>query len=211
LQPLCHTQCPGRKRPDGLQTYQCALDAGLESMTARIHALCRTREHASSKAREARLRLLAGRGVEGDAHCGETIQNRSRMASDPDRPNLRQVHLIHRELLEDLREKGFELAPGSMGENVTTEGVDLLGLPTGSQLELGREAVVEITGLRNPCPQLDEIQEGLMSAVVERDEAGRLVRRSGVMAIVVEGGEIREGDAIRVTLPPEPHHALEPV
>jgi MOSC domain-containing protein YiiM len=180
-------------------------------MTARIHALSRNREHASSKGREARLRLLAELGVEGDVHCGKTVQHRSRVASDPDRPNLRQVHLIHRELLDELREKGFELTPGSMGENVTTEGIDLLRLPTGTRLELGRQAVVEITGLRNPCPQLDAIQEGLMSAVVDRDEAGRLVRRSGVMAIVVEGGEIREGDAIRVTLPPEPHHALAPV
>jgi MOSC domain-containing protein YiiM len=133
------------------------------------------------------------------------------VARDPSQPNLRQVHLIHAELHDELRAGGFELAPGQMGENVTTRGVDLLGLPVGARLRLGQHAVVEITGLRNPCAQLDGIQAGLMAATLDRDHAGRLVRKAGVMAIVVEGGEVCPGDPIEVELPAPPHRALEPV
>jgi MOSC domain-containing protein YiiM len=164
-----------------------------------------------SKRGEDRVRLLAGLGVEGDAHLGETVKHRSRVRRDLTQPNLRQVHLIHAELHDELRDAGFTVRPGQMGENVTTRGVDLLGLPAGTRLQLGEAAVVEVTGLRNPCIQLDGIQQGLMAATLSRDEQGNLIRMAGVMSIVLAGGEVRPGDPIRVELPAEPHRPLEPV
>ncbi|MFJ7209718.1 MOSC domain-containing protein [Streptomyces sp. NPDC098789] len=157
------------------------------------------------------ITLLAGLGVEGDVHAGVTVKHRSRVAQDPTQPNLRQVHLIHRELFDEVAREGFEVAPGQLGENVTTEGIDLLGLPTGALLRFGEGAVVEVTGLRNPCLQIDAFQQGLLKQVVGRDETGRVVRKAGVMGVVREGGTIRPGDAISVTLPPQPHVALERV
>jgi MOSC domain-containing protein YiiM len=167
--------------------------------------------HTMKKTTRERIRLLARLGVEGDAHLGKTVKHRSRVAQDPTQPNLRQVHLIHAELHDELRERGFELAAGEMGENVTTRGVDLLGLPTGARLRLGATALVEITGLRNPCKQLDGLQPKLMAAVLDHDENGKLVRKAGVMAIVREGGEIRPGDSIEIELPVGPSRALPPV
>ena len=167
--------------------------------------------HSPSKEGRELIRLLAGLGVEGDAHAGETVQHRSRVRADPTQPNLRQVHLIHAELHDELREQGFDVTPGAMGENVTTRGVDLLGLPTGTRLRLGDEAVVEVTGLRNPCTQLNTIQPGLMDAVLDRDAEGNLIRKSGIMGVVLAGGEVRPGDPIAVELPPEPLHPLEKV
>ena len=164
-----------------------------------------------TKPNQGSIRLLTGLGVEGDAHLGETVKHRSRVARDPTQPNLRQVHLIHAELHDELRAAGFVVSAGQMGENVTTRGVDLLGLPTGTRLHLGNSAVVEITGLRNPCVQLDHFQSGLMAAVLGRDEQGNLIRKAGVMAIVLAGGEVKPGDPIIVELPPEPHRTLEPV
>jgi MOSC domain-containing protein YiiM len=164
-----------------------------------------------TKPTQGSVRLLRGLGVEGDAHLGQTVQHRSRVARDPTQPNLRQVHLIHAELHDELRAAGFAISAGQMGENVTTRGVDLLGLPTGTRLHLGGTAVVEVTGLRNPCVQLDHVQSGLMAAVLGRDEQGRLIRKAGVMAVVLAGGEVRPGDPISVEVPPEPHRALEPV
>ena len=163
------------------------------------------------KPNEGAITLLAGLGVEGDAHAGETVKHRSRVARDPSQPNLRQVHLIHAELHDELRQAGFTVAPGEMGENITTRGIDLLGLPTGTRLRLGETATIEITGLRNPCAQLDGIQRGLMAATLERDAEGALVRKAGVMGIVVAGGEVRPGDAVHVELPPPPQRRLEPV
>ena len=167
--------------------------------------------HTLTKPSHASIQLLRGLGVEGDAHLGETVKHRSRVARDPSQPNLRQVHLIHAELHAELLADGFTLAPGQMGENITTRGLDLLGLPTGTRLLLGPQAEVEVTGLRNPCTQLDTIQPGLMAATLDRDAAGNLVRKAGVMAIVLTGGKVRPGDPIRVQLPPGPHHPLEPV
>ncbi|HVY02329.1 MAG TPA: MOSC domain-containing protein, partial [Caulobacterales bacterium] len=157
------------------------------------------------------IRLVAGLGVEGDAHAGLTVKHRSRVAREPSQPNLRPVHLIHSELHEELAARGFVIHPGEMGENVTTRGVDLLALPRGARLRLGAAAVVEITGLRNPCAQLDGLREGLMGACVERDAGGKIVRKAGVMSIVVAGGEVRPGDEIRVETPAAPHEALAPV
>ncbi len=163
------------------------------------------------KPTEPSIRLLAGLGVEGDAHAGATVKHRSRVKRDPTVPNLRQVHLIHAELHDELARAGFTLAPGQMGENVTTRGVDLLALPTGTRLHLGATAVIEITGLRNPCAQLDGIQPGLMAATLERHANGGLIRKAGVMAVVQADGDVRAGDPIRVELPVGPHRALEPV
>jgi MOSC domain-containing protein YiiM len=167
--------------------------------------------HTMTKQTHGCIRLLAGLGVEGDAHMGATVKHRSRVARDPSQPNLRQVHLIHAELHAELAEQGFQVAPGAMGENITTRGVDLLGLPTGARLHIGGEAVVEVTGLRNPCAQLDGIQPGLMAATLGRDEQGSLVRKAGIMGIVLAGGEVRVGDAIRVELPAGEHRPLQPV
>jgi MOSC domain-containing protein YiiM len=167
--------------------------------------------HTMSKPAVAAIRLLAGLGVEGDAHLGETVKHRSRVARDPSQPNLRQVHLIHAELHNELRAAGFALSPGEMGENITTRGIDLLALPSGTRLRLGDSAVVEVTGLRNPCGQLDELQQGLMAATLARDDRGNLIRKAGVMGVVISEGEVRAGDTIIVEIPARPHRSLEPV
>ena len=176
-----------------------------------IEAVSRSDGHTFAKTNRDAIRLLAGLGVEGDAHLGVTVKHRSRVARDPAQPNLRQVHLIHAELHDELGATGFVVRPGEMGENVTTRGIDLLALPTGTRLHLGDAAVVEVTGLRNPCAQLDRFQPGLMAAVLDRDEHGGLVRKAGVMGVVVAGGDVRPGDPVRVELPPGPHRPLEPV
>ncbi len=180
-------------------------------MHGEVTAVSVSATHTMSKPNETSIRLLAGLGVEGDAHLGKTVKHRSRVARDPSQPNLRQVHLMHSELHDELRAAGFDLFPGQMGENVTTRGVDLLGLPVGTLLYLGDTAVVEVTGLRNPCAQLNGIQAGLMAATLDRDEHGKLVRKAGVMSVVVAGGEVRPGDEIRAELPAEPHLPLGPV
>lgn len=166
--------------------------------------------HGFSKAVAPEIRLVAGLGVEGDAHQGVTVKHRSRVARDPTQPNLRQVHLVHAELLSELAPKGFTVAPGDIGENVLTSGIDLLALPRGARLRLGAEAVVEITGLRNPCSQLDKFQPGLMAATLDRDADGGLVRKAGVMAVVLHGGAVRAGDGIELELPLL-HEALQAV
>ena len=176
-----------------------------------VTAVSRSPSHGPDKVNQQRIRLLEGLGVEGDAHSGTRVQHLSRVARDPEQPNLRQVHLIHAELHDELRADGLAVSEGQMGDNVTTRGVDLLGLPAGTRLYLGSEAVVEVTGLRNPCKQLDGIQPGLMAATLDRDDQGALVRKAGVMGVVAAGGEVQPGDPIRVELPPEPHRALEPV
>ena len=155
--------------------------------------------------------LLAGFGVEGDVHAGVTVKHRSRVAKDPSQPNLRQIHLIHQELFAEVRAQGFEVAPGDLGENVTTSGIDLLGLPVGTLLHLGDEAVVEVTGLRNPCYQIDHFQEGLLKQVVSRNADGTLVRKAGIMGIVAIGGFVRPGDPVGVELPAGPYRPLERV
>ena len=157
------------------------------------------------------IRLLKGLGVEGDAHCGETVKHRSRVRKDPAASNLRQVHLIHAELFEELAVSGFSVGPGQMGENITTQGIDLLAMPVGTKLCIGEDAVLELTGLRNPCSQLEGLQKGLMAATLDRDSEGGLIRKAGVMAIVLNSGDVRPGDAIEVEFPPLPHKALAPV
>ncbi|MFE5584616.1 MOSC domain-containing protein [Kitasatospora sp. NPDC056531] len=168
-------------------------------------------EYSFSEPNREGVTLLAGLGVEGDVHAGVTVKHRSRVAKDPTVPNLRQVHLIHRELLAELGESGFDVAPGALGENITTEGLDLLGLPVGAVLRIGPEAEVEITGLRNPCAQIDDYRTGLLKQVVGRAEDGTIVRRAGIMGVVRAGGPVRPGDAIVVELPGGPHRPLEKV
>jgi MOSC domain-containing protein YiiM len=177
----------------------------------RVDAVSTGTSHGIGKENGDVIRLVEGLGVEGDVHAGVTVKHRSRVRKDPTQPNLRQVHLIHRELHEELAGRGFDVGAGEMGENVTTSGVELLALPTGARLRLGREAVVEVTGLRNPCKQLNGLAPGLMKAVLDRDSDGELIRKCGVMGVVLAGGEVRPGDPIEVELPAEPHVPLAPV
>jgi MOSC domain-containing protein YiiM len=180
-------------------------------MAGIVTAVSRSATHSFTKPNAGGIRLVAGLGVEGDAHQGATVKHRSRIARFGGTPNLRQVHLMHAELFAELRAAGFTVSAGQMGENVTTSGIDLLGLPTGTRLYLGDDAVIEVTGLRNPCRQLDNFQPGLMAATLARDADGNLVRKAGIMGIVLEGGEVKQGDPIRIELPPTPHTPLAPV
>lgn len=165
-------------------------------------------EHSFSKTNQASINLVAGLGVVGDAHAGELVKHEYLVRRDPTQPNLRQVHLIQEELFASLAGQGHDVGAGQLGENVTTRGIELLALPTGSVLRIGPDAVVELTGLRNPCVQIDEFQEGLMRLLRYRDSAGNIVRTAGVMGVVLVGGEIRPGDPIEVETPPPPHEPL---
>ena len=181
-------------------------------MSAQVLAVHRSSSHSVSKYSEDEgITLLEGLGVEGDAHAGATVKHRSRVKRDPSSPNLRQVHLLQSELFDELLARDHAVFPGDLGENVTTRGVDLLALPAGTVLGLGSEAEVELTGLRNPCSQIDRFQAGLMAKTLDHDANGRLVRKAGVMAVVRRGGRVRAGDTIVVRLPQAPHRALEPV
>lgn len=183
----------------------------MESIFGQVATVSVSPLHKFSKLPASEIRLVAGLGVEGDAHLGVSVQHLSRIATDPGQPNLRQVHLIHADLFEELTGKGFNVRAGDMGENVTTRGIDLLALPRGTVLHLGEDAQVEVTGLRNPCKQLDDFQPGLLAAVLDRDESGGLIRKAGIMGVVRAGGLVRPGDAIRVRLPDGPHVRLERV
>jgi len=180
-------------------------------MDGMVSAVSLSAGHTFSKPNQPGICLLAGLGVAGDAHMGELVKHRSRVKQNPNQPNLRQVHLIHSELHDELTAQGFNVSAGQMGENVTTRGVDLLGLPVGTRLHLGSTAVIEITGLRNPCVQLDNFQDGLLKACLDKDEDGNVIRKAGVMSIVLAGGEIFPNDPIRIEYPPEPHQPLQPV
>jgi len=180
-------------------------------MTAKIVAVSKSGTYTFSKPNQGSIRLLAGLGVEGDVHMGETVKHRSSVAKNPDQPNLRQVHLIHAELHDELNTSGFQVSAGQMGENITTRGIDILGLPVGTRLHLGKKVVIEITGLRNPCEQLDTFQDGLLKACVSKDADGNIIRKAGVMAIVLVTGEVFPGDAIQIEYPSQPFQPLQPV
>lgn len=180
-------------------------------MSAMVIAVSASPSHSFSKQPCEGITLIAGLGVEGDAHCGATVKHRSRVARDPTQANLRQVHLLHEELLAELRIGGFAVAPADLGENITTRGIDLLRLPRGTRLRIGNSAVVEVTGLRNPCVQIDRFQRGLKAAVLGRAADGSPIRKAGVMGVVVVGGRVLAQDEICVELPAPPHRALEPV
>lgn len=180
-------------------------------MSGTVTAVSSNEEYSFTKPNRDSIRLLAGLGVEGDVHAGVTVKHRSRVAQDPTQPNLRQVHLIHEELFAEVGTEGFKVAPGELGENITTRGIDLLGLPVGTLLSIGDSAVLEITGLRNPCLQIDNFQTGLLKQVVGRDEAGNIVHKAGIMSIVRKGGVVRPGDTIEMKLPSGPHRPLDRV
>lgn len=192
-----------------------------------VVAVSRDQLHRFSKVPVDQIRLVAGVGVVGDAHAGTLIQHRSRVRRDPDQPNLRQVHLLHAELFDEARAMGYQLAAGDLGENILTAGVDLLALPTGTLLHLG-DAVLRLTGLRNPCAQINQFRPGLMKVVLTTEDGTpreepapataspharttRVVRKAGVMAVVEQGGKIRPGQPISVRLPTDPQMPLEPV
>ena len=179
-------------------------------MPALVNHVFSSPTHTMGKVARKQITLLTGLGVEGDAHLGVTVKHRSRVAADPTQPNLRQVHLIHGELQAELEGKGFSVAPGQMGENITTAGIDLLALGVGARLHLGDHAIIKVTGLRNPCLQLEGIAAGLMQALLGKDERGNLIRKAGIMGVVIAGGVVRAGDEIRVSHPAT-HRALERV
>jgi MOSC domain-containing protein YiiM len=186
-------------------------DTAAKKLEGTVTAVSSNGVYSFTKPNRESITLLAGLGVEGDVHAGVTVKHRSRMAQDPTQPNLRQVHLIHEELFEEVAEDGFRVAPGELGENVTTRGIDLLGLPVGTLLHLGDEAIVEVTGLRNPCVQIDGFQDGLLKRVVSRDESGRLIRRAGIMGVVRQGGTVHPGATLTAVLPSGPHRPLDRV
>lgn len=178
-------------------------------MSPVVLAVSLSSSHSFSKTPRSSISLIAGLGIEGDAHAGKTVRHRYLAEKDSTRPNIRQVHLIQRELLDDLNAMGFSIAPGQLGENMTTRGVDLLALPTRTKLRIGSNALVELTALRNPCSQIEDFQKGLLSAVIDRDATGAVVRRAGVMGVVLRGGDVKPGHIIEIELPPEPHRRLE--
>lgn len=178
---------------------------------AKVHSLSINPEHTFSKMLTNQVEVIKGIGIKGDAHAGVKVKHRSRVAKDPNQPNLRQIHLIHLELLNDLAQKGYTVKPGDLGENITTEGISLLDLPRDSVLTFGKKVKVQITGLRNPCHQIDKFQKGLLKEVVGRNEAGEIIRMAGIMGIVLEGGTIQVNDEIKIKLPALPHQKLERV
>lgn len=180
-------------------------------MTGQVESVNRDSKHEFSKVPQPSIQLLQGLGVEGDAHAGTTVQHLYLIKKDASKPNLRQVHLIHAELLDEVNGKGFRVQAADLGENILTRGVDLLGLPRGTKLHLGEQAVMEVTGLRNPCSQIENFQTGLLKEMVQKDAGGNPVFRCGIMSVVLTGGEVNPGDAIRVELPAEPHLPLERV
>lgn len=180
-------------------------------MRARVTAVSSHGEHSFSKPNRDSITLVEGYGIRGDAHAGATVQHLSRVARDATQPNLRQVHLMHEELFHALGEDGFTVGPGDLGENITTRGIDLLALPTGTVLRTGADAALEVTGLRNPCRQIERFRAGLLNRVLRRDDSGTVVRLSGIMTIVRAGGAVRPGDTITVELPDGPHRPLDVV
>lgn len=180
-------------------------------MSQSVISVQRSGDHAFSKQSVETIELVAGLGVDRDAHQGARVQHRSRVAANPAQPNLRQVHLIHSELFDRMANRGFDVGPGDLGENITTRNVALLDLPVGSILKIGPDALVAITGLRNPCSQIDNFQQGLLETVLSREEDGSIVKLAGIMGVVVAGGVVGQGDTIEISLPPKPHRPLQRV
>ena len=200
---------PRLRGGDELRIWTIGIIVNPKGSNPHVIALARDGDHRFSKCSAPQLRLIAGHGVEGDAHCGITVKHRSRVAADPTQPNLRQVHLIHAELFTELAAKGFAVSVGKLGENITTQGIDLLALPRGTVLLIGEKVELEVTGLRNPCGQIERFQPGLLAAVLDRGPSGEVIRKAGIMAVVRKGGVVRCGDAIGVELPALPHLPLE--
>ncbi len=182
-----------------------------KSQAGEVQSVSRSATHSFSKQPIRTITLIAGLGVEGDAHMGKTVKHRSRVAKDPNQPNLRQVHLMHAELFDELKDAGFLVRSGQLGENITICGIDLLALPARTILHIGEQVAIEVTGLRNPCGQINRLQPGLLKELLDHDEHGNLVRKAGIMAIVLTGGDVRVGDPVRVKMPRKPHQPLQPV
>ncbi len=185
--------------------------ADSSKIEGKVVSVSRSGEHKFSKEVCEEIVLIKDFGVDGDAHAGVTVKHRSRVAVDPAQPNLRQVHLIHSELFNELEEKGFSVSPGDLGENILMEGIDLLALPRNSLLRIGNSAVVKVTGLRNPCEQINDFQKGLLAAVACKDEEGNLIRKTGIMSVVLRSGSVFPGDRIKIELPSQPYRKLERV
>ena len=207
LRPILRllSSAPCRRRPLSSNVRQHKF------MPCQVVAVHRKAEHAFSKTSVVFIDLVLGHGVLHDAHFGVTVKHRSRVAKDPTQPNLRQVHLLHVELLEEVAKLGLHIRKGQMGENLTTRGIDLLGMSTGTRLQLGPDAIVEITGLRNPCAQIEAFKPGLLAAVLDRSNGGQLIRKAGVMAIVVRNGRVQPSDDIAVVFEPNEYKMLLPV
>jgi MOSC domain-containing protein YiiM len=173
-----------------------------------VKSVSKSLSHTFSKNVVGQIKLIEGLGVEDDVHLGKTVKHQYLAKKYPTSANLRQVHLIHYELIEELNENGFSVSDGDLGENITTIGIDLLNLPTDTILKIGNEAVVKITGLRNPCVQLDMFQKGLLKAVIEKDENGNVIRKCGIMGIVIKSGIVRIDDAIEIIFPQKPFKKL---
>ncbi|MEH6452863.1 MAG: MOSC domain-containing protein [Psychromonas sp.] len=178
-------------------------------MNSTVVVVSSSKTHSFSKLNQASINLIEGIGVQGDAHAGKSIKHIYLAKKDPSRPNIRQIHLIQSELFEELAEQGFDVEAGQLGENVTTQGLDLLSLPTGTQLKIGENAVIELTALRNPCVQIHNFKKGLLKAVMGKDDDGKVVRKVGVMGIVAAGGEVKPNDVIEVIFPEQPHSPLQ--
>jgi MOSC domain-containing protein YiiM len=180
-------------------------------MFSTVVAVCSSFSHSVAKAPKTSINLITGLGVEGDVHLGRTTQHQYLAKRDPTRPNLTQVHLLHAELHDLLNDAGFGISPGLMGENITTRGIDLMSLPSGTRLNLGKVAILQVTGFREPCPKLNRLRPGLMKASFMRESGDRVVPNAGIMAIVIRGGLVSPGDAIEINLPDEPHQPLPAV
>ena len=180
------------------------------AILGKVVAVSSSSKHLFSKENKQSINLIEGFGAEGDAHFGSTVKHRSRVAQNPDQPNLRQVHLIHSELFDELKD-AFTVEPGQMGENITTFGINLLDLPTDTLMYIGTTAIIKITGLRNPCAQIDHFKFSFLEAVLDKDAEGNLIRKAGIMGIVLQSGEVKPSDSIRITFPPKPYKKLERV
>jgi len=176
----------------------------------KVVAVACDKAHNIVKPLQDKITLIAGLGVKGDAHAGKTVQHRYDKARTPDTPNLRQVHLIQSELFDDVAELGMVVEPGQMGENITTRGIDVLALSRGTQLQIG-EALIEVTGLRNPCKYLNQIAPGLLKACIGKWEDGTILPKTGIMGVVINGGDIKPGDDIHIMATDRPYERLKPV
>ncbi|GIK02293.1 hypothetical protein Aspvir_006342 [Aspergillus viridinutans] len=181
-------------------------------LTPRILSVSKSSSHSIAKTPVPSITLIPNHGVDGDCHAGQTTQHRAQAQRTP---NLRQVHLVPVETLRELSGRfsaaaagrnAKPLSAGEIGENITTEGVELSTLPLGTELhflsgEGKEEAIVVLTGVREPGPGMDKCRAGLKNVCVVRD-GGRVVRRlAGVMGTVKKGGMLRPGMGIRIVKP----------
>ncbi len=183
----------------------------MDSISGSVIAVCSRDAHLFSKENREEIELIKNFGINGDAHAGMYVKHRSRVKKNPKQLNLRQVHLIPIELLNEMKQHRYDLHPGDLGENITTSGIDLINLPLNSQINIGEEVVLEVKGLRDPCKQIEAFKEGLLKKMITKDADGNLIRKTGIMTIVLGGGIVKPNDKIEVVLPKKPYHKLEVV